>query len=132
MSTYANHHTSLIPIYHWRGARPALIDLEPDQAGWLVSLCLQRDGDVCLLPLAWDTNMPTDKPDPDDIAPIPTFHTQALDNTAVHLTLADLKQCGWKVSGRLTLHFSGADSEPNFEQTTQSYLWHNPGDHDGA
>lgn len=124
------HNFSFIPVYHWRGARPVLVDLEPSQRGWLVCLCLQREGDVCLLPLAWDTDAFMEEPNPDDNLPAPTFHTQAQDNTAVRLTLNNLQQSGWQINGRLTLHFTGCHTEPNFHQNTQHYLWHTPQEKD--
>lgn len=121
---------SFVPVYYWRGARPTLADLEPYQTGWLVCLTLTREGDVCLLPLAWDHDAPLEDSTIDDNLPAPTFHTQAQDNTAVRLTLNELQQSGWQVNGRLTIHFTGCDTEPNFHQNTQTYLWHTPGGKD--
>lgn len=123
-------YTSLVPVYHWRGARPWLVDLEPYQTGWLVCLCLQREGDVCLLPLAWEAEAMPEEPCLDDCLPFPTLNTQALESTAVRLTLNDLQQSGWQINGRLTLHFTGCHTEPNFHQNTQHYLWHTPGGKD--
>lgn len=119
--------TAFIPVYYWRGARPALADLEPHQTGWLVCLSLTREGDVCLLPLAWDQDAPLNELSSAAVLPIPTFHTQALDNTAVRLTLNDLQQSGWQVNGRLTVHFTGADADPDFQKNIHHYLWHTPG-----
>ena len=107
-----------VPLYHWRGARPWLLDLAEDEGGWLVCLCLQREGDCCLLPLAWEKTVV-------ELAEAhPTIHTTALDSEAVQLTLSDMQRDGWHINGRLHLHFIGHQQDPTFTQ----YLWHSPVD----
>ncbi len=129
-SSFIIHDFSLVPVYYWRGARFSLVDLEPHESGWLVCLALTREGENCLLPLAWDRSAAIEETITEDILPPPTFHTQAHDSTAVRLTLNELQQSGWQVNGRLTIHFTGCDTEPNFHQNTQTYLWHTPGGKD--
>ena len=119
--------TSFIPIYHWRGGRPQVVDLESDQTGWLVCLCLHREGDLSLLPLAWQAQAPDEHHQltPDE-QPYPTITTQALDDTAVSLTLRQLQQDGWQIQGQLTLTFTGLDTIAHFEQTERQNLWQTP------
>ncbi|PIE81435.1 MAG: hypothetical protein CSA11_03600 [Chloroflexi bacterium] len=133
MNQSPTHTTSFVPIYHWRGGRPHLVDLASDQTGWLACLCLQRKGDVALIPLAWQTNAADEHNNPDTAFPIiPTIHTQALDETAVTLTLQQLQQDGWEINGQLNLTFNGRDTLPNFQQHIQQYLWQIPGEKHGA
>lgn len=118
---------SFAPVYHWRGGRHRLLDLEPDQTGWLTCLCLHREGDLSLLPLAWQSNAPDEHhlPTPDR-QPYPTIETEALEETAVTHTLHQLQQDGWQIHGQLTLTFTGCDAIANFEQTYRHYLWQTP------
>lgn len=119
--------TSLIPIYHLRGPLPTLFDLPPDHCGWLICLSFTQMGDTCLLPIAWETQQLT-RDDPRTLfsPPISTQQTQALDDQAIALTLDDLQRSGWQLNGRLTLHFTGHDTDPTFHQTIHSYLWQMP------
>ncbi len=126
MSLAKHHLTALVPIYHWRGARPWLIDLESHQTGWLTALSLQREGDICLLPLAWEAETPEDSSFYARQRPYPGIQTDALDSTAVTLTLAQLQQDGWQINGRLTIQFTGTDTDPNFQQTYLNDLWQAP------
>ncbi|MCB9009439.1 MAG: hypothetical protein H6656_19110 [Ardenticatenaceae bacterium] len=127
MTQTAVSSASFVPIYHWRGGRPQIVDLEPDQTGWLVCLCLQREGDLSLLPLAWQVQAPDEHHllIPEE-QPYPTIYTKALDDTAVSLTLQQLQQDGWHIQGQLTLAFTGRDAIANFEQTYRQYLWQQP------
>ncbi|MCP4425282.1 MAG: hypothetical protein GY803_12370 [Chloroflexi bacterium] len=141
MTIPINHrHTAAVPLYHWRGARPQLFDLDSDQTGWLICLSLGREGDCSLLPIAWQQGIsdlnaglsaemdnPVNDSAPYPALPIPTIGTEALDSEAVSLTLADLRQDGWRVNGRITLHFTGYDADPDFQQTIEAYLWRKPG-----
>lgn len=120
------HNFDLIPVYHWRGARPLIADLDPIQTGWLVCLSLSREGDLCLLPLAWEETTPEDDIMPVHNIPAPTINTQAFQSTAITQTLADLKSAGWTVNGRFTITFNGKDTIPNFQQHIQQYLWQTP------
>ncbi|MFQ5420016.1 MAG: hypothetical protein ACE5EY_06600 [Anaerolineae bacterium] len=134
--------SAAVPLYHWRGARPWLLDLESDQTGWLICLSLSREGDCSLLPIAWqegiadlDTEIPAapvHTPPSFPAPPISTLRTEALDSEAVSLMLADLRQDGWRVNGRLTLQFTGRDAEPDFQQNIETYLWQKPGAAHGA
>lgn len=127
MNQSAFHTASFVPIYHWRGGRPQVVDLETDQIGWLVCLCLHRQGDISLLPLAWHTEAPDEhcQLTPEE-QPYPTVQTQALDDTAVSHTLHQLNQDGWHIQGQLTLKFTGCDAIANFDQTYRQYLWQTP------
>lgn len=119
--------TTLVPIYHLRGARHQLLDLEPEQIGWLTCLTLHREGDLSLLPLAWQINTPDEHHEQNpEQHPYPTIHTQALQETAVTLTLQQLQQDGWQINGQLTLTFTGRDAINNFQKTYQQYLWQTP------
>lgn len=120
--------TALVPVYYWRGARPFLVDLEADQTGWLVCLTLTYEGDTCLLPLAWQANHPLEETPAGPLPLVPGVATEALDSTAVSLTLADLQAAGWEVTGRLTLYFSGRETEPDFQAKNERYLWQSPAD----
>ena len=126
-------HIAFVPGYHWRGGRHHLLDLQSDQTGWLTCLCLHREGDLSLLPLAWQASAPDEHHtlSPDE-QPYPTIQTEALDNTAVTHTLRQLQQDGWHIHGQLTLTFTGCDALADFEQTYQQYLWRTPGDTHGA
>ncbi|RMD51075.1 MAG: hypothetical protein D6835_03700 [Candidatus Thermofonsia bacterium] len=126
-SSYIIHNSAIVPVYYFRGALPPLMDTEPDHNGWLICLSLSREGDTCLLPLAWESQQITaDDPRP-RLTPLQsTTHTHALYSSAVKNTLAQLQNNGWHINGRLTIHFTGADTEPNFHQQTQSCLWQTP------
>jgi len=119
-----NQASAIVPIYYFRGALPPIFDIAPDHDGWLTCLSLSRDGDTCLLPLAWETRQVT--PDDARTETWPTSHSHSLSAEAVHLTLADLEQYGWQVNGRFTIHFTGAHTDPTFHQTIQQYLWQTP------
>lgn len=128
-SSFIIHNSTTVPVYHWRGAHPLILDCQPDHTGWLICLQLTREGDTCLIPLAWDTNAFPDEMEEaelNDILPIPTFHTQALDKTAVSHTLHQLHADGWQINGRLNITFTGSHSEPNFQQNYEQYLWQTP------
>ena len=113
------HNSSAVAVYYWRGARPWLLDLTADDSGWLLCLCLHREGSIALLPLAWDQNVPSpDTPHPS------SFYGDALDAEACQLTLRDLESDGWQVTGRLTLHFTGCQTDPDFWPTIHQSLWH--------
>lgn len=118
---------SFVPIYHWRGGRHRLLDLETDQTGWLTCLCLGREGDLSLLPLAWEAHAPDEHHTLTPAEhPYPTIHTEAQEETAVAHTLHQLQQDGWQIHGQLTLTFTGRDAIANFEQTYHHYLWQSP------
>lgn len=117
--------SSFVPIHYWRGGRLPIVDLEPDQAGWLICLTLQRAGDLSLLPLAWHTQAMDEHHTP-ETAVFPTVDTTALDADAVQLTLQQLEADGWEINGRLQLTFTGRHTDPTFHQTTQTHLWHRP------
>lgn len=127
MTQFVTSTASFVPIFQWRGGRPQVVDLEPDQTGWLVCLCLHREGDLNLLPLAWQAQAPDEHHQltPEE-RPYPTIYTQALDDTAVSLTLQQLQQDGWHIKGQLTLAFTGRDAIANFEQIYRQYLWQSP------
>lgn len=108
------HSAALIPLYHWRGARPWLLDLDAGQSGRLVALLLAREGDCAILPVAWQQNSP------DDPA---RFAADALDSDAFSLALEHLQRDGWQVNGRLDLHVSGRHTDPHFWEQIHEQLW---------
>lgn len=122
---------ALAPIYHWRGARPWLLDLSEDEAGWMVTLCLQREGDCCLLPLAWQRGVPQTDLQPARPVPYPTINSEALDEGAAKLLLNDLRGDGWRVTGRLDWHFTGRETNAHFSEELFAFLWRQPGATDG-
>jgi hypothetical protein len=97
-----------------------LLDLTPDDTGWLLCLCLHRQGDIALLPVAWDQNAPSPP-----LSQPTAFYGDALDAEAVQLTLRDLQSDGWQVNGRLALQFTGVETDPNFWQVITTHLWQN-------
>lgn len=120
------HDSAAVPVYHWRGARPFLLDLSEADVGWATALVLARQGEVCLLPLAWDRNLP------DVGLPARPFAADALDREALRLTLADLEGDGWGVSGRLEVRFVGQFAADDFWDRTMAPLWQTTGDAHGA
>lgn len=90
-----------VPVYHWRGARPFPLDLGETDWGAAELLALAREGDVCLLPLSREANLP----------PGPrlnlSFCAEAADPEALQLVLGDLLGDGWRVVGRLNVRFTG-------------------------
>lgn len=128
LPSYTLQPSALIPIYQWRGARPPLLDLDSDQTGWLVCLCLQREGDISLLPLSWQMNALDEHhmPDPKIQQIYPTIHTHALDSTTFSSILHQLQQEGWQSNGQLTMAFTGHDTVSDFQQEIQKHLWQTP------
>jgi hypothetical protein len=120
-------YATTIPVFHWRGIRPFLLDLLADNIGSAVLLVLGREGDCCLLPITWEQNsiFESDSPSPFTPRSSPFFHADALDSEAFHLTLSDLQRDGWQVNGRLDIRFTGQFTDDNFWQTIHSCLWHN-------
>lgn len=113
--------TALIPIYHWRGGRPRLLDLETDQDGSLIGLLLTREGDCCLLPIAWLYDQPR-AGDDDPLRPTIPQEKQALDQPTLDLILNQLTHEGWEISGRLDMHFTGLHTTPHFWQNLHPLL----------
>lgn len=111
-----------VPVFHWRGARPFPLDLSPAETGTATLLLLTRQGNACLLPLAWDRNL-----DPvSDHTTLP-LHAQALDLDAFKLTLAELRGDGWHVYGRVDIRFAGEFTLEQFWPTVHALLWQPPG-----
>lgn len=120
-SAFIDHNSSLTPVYHLHGARPDLLDLTEDQVGAMICLVFAREGDSCLLPLAWRYEQPEPSPD-DPLRPFRPFCRRALDVETMALAKADLEADGWHVTGRLELYFNGRYSEDNFWHYLQRYL----------
>lgn len=120
--------TTALPVYYWYGPRPELFDLEPDRHGWLICLSFQRDGDLCLLPLAWDQIQHSEDDQRPYLTPLPpaTPHTEAYHQQQVRQIVQQLTAEGWQLNGRITLHFTGAESKPNVDQMIDQYLWQTP------
>lgn len=113
--------TAIIPVIHWRGARPDILDLSSDQAGWLLALVLVREGDCRLLPVAWLYEQPAKA---DEYLPSTwPLEADALHTMAFKQTLSELDREGWQVSGRLEIHFTGQDIDPNFWPAIEAHLW---------
>lgn len=125
---FSFHNSAAVAVYHWRGARPWPLDLTADDRGWLLCLCLEREGALALLPVAWEENPPSPQAsDPLPFASHPSsFYGDALDGEAYDLTLRDLQGDGWQVNGRLVLEFVGAETDANFWQTIHQSLWQSP------
>jgi hypothetical protein len=119
--------TGLVPVCYFQGALPPMFEWAPDQSGWLVILTLSQDGSQCWLPLAWECQQQTqDDERPSQHPPLPAFTTSALDSEAVALTIKNLQNSGWQIDGRITIHFTGKEAEPDFALKTQAYLWQKP------
>ncbi len=121
------HDSAAVPVYHWRGARPFPLDLAEADTGAAALLLLARQGDVCLLPLAWERNL-TDDRGPSGRP----FAADALDREAFQLMLADLERDGWRVAGRLDVRFNGRYADDGFWERTLAPLWQTPGETYGA
>lgn len=124
--TLVHNDSAVTPVYHWRGARPFPLDLGEADVGATALLLLAREGDVCLLPLTWECNVPDDGPRGRP------FVADALDREALRLTLADLEGDGWRVAGRLDVRFTGQFAADDFWERTLGPLWQTPGDSHGA
>lgn len=111
-------HIAAIPLFHWRGARPFPLTLTADDTGSATLLLLSREDDLCLMPVNWEQNLPAPF-----APPPPSFHADALNQSAMHLTLHDLQSDGWQINGRLQLQFTGRETETNFLQNIMSTLW---------
>ncbi len=94
-----------VPVYHWRGARPFPLDLGEGDTGAADLLVLAREGDVCLVPLSREVNVP----------PGPrlrlSYWTEAPEEEALRLVVGDLAAEGWRVHGRLRVRFCGRFAE---------------------
>lgn len=99
------HDSAAVPVYHWRGARPFPLDLGESDTGAADLLLLAREGDVCLLPLSREANVP---PGPRRYL---SFCAEALDEEALRLVLADLERDGWHIAGLLRVRFTGRYAE---------------------
>ncbi len=111
-----------LPAYHWFGARPRLLDLERYEQGWALALVLQREGDCCLVPLAWLYEQP--QSDDDRLPDTWPLETEAVHETALNQILRQWQLEGWEVRGRIEIRFSGTDTDPQFWPTIRSHLWH--------
>ena len=105
--------SSLVPLYHWRGVPPPVLDLHPEQVGWLVCLLFAREGDCCLLPLAWYSEQP------DPWRDVPWHEPQPLaagtvERGLVHTLQTMLLGDGWQLRGRMVLDFTGYEAVTNF------------------
>ncbi len=112
---------AVVPVYHWRGARPFPLDLGEGDTGAAELLALAREGDLCLLGLSREANLPP--------APVHrlAFHAAAVDAEALRLTLADLERDGWIVVGRFHVTFTGRFAAPDFWGDVFANLWQGPG-----
>lgn len=118
---------SLVPLYQWRGARPRVLDLPPEQSGWLACLLLAREGDCCLLPLAWYEEQP------DPWRDVPWHEPQPLAAGALEQDMARLLEAmllgdGWQLRGRLILDFTGCRAVANFREQIDMMLGKRPGE----
>jgi hypothetical protein len=96
-----SHDSAAVPVYYWRGARPFPLDLSEGDTGAASLLLLAREGDVCLLALSREANLP---PSPRlNLA----FCAEVVDEEALRLALADLARDGWRVVGRIDVRFTG-------------------------
>ena len=114
--------SALIPVYHWHGARPPMLDLDENQSGWSIWLLYTREGDCCLVPLSWLIETPGLADDPRaSLTPLPC-QIDPFDPEALALTLQFLQNDGWQLTGRLDFHFTGCYADSNFWSSLQPYL----------
>lgn len=115
------HSVAAVPVYRWRGAQPFPLDLGETDTGTAICLLLHREGDVCLVPISWQANVP----------PVArthlNFRADALDGEALRLTLAELGGEGWAVIGRLEVRFTGRFALDEFWAETLAGVWQPPG-----
>ena len=114
-SPFNPHPSSLIPLYLWHGARPRILDQPPEQAGRLVCLLFAREGECCLLPIAWHEELP------DPLQSVPWHQPQPLaSGTLPPETMRYLEAIllgdGWQLTGRLLLQFTGREAVADFQQ----------------
>jgi hypothetical protein len=122
---YPIHSISTIPVYHWHGAPPFPLALSAAETGSATLLILLREGETCLLPLTWDRNLPPSWSRPTHATH--SFYADALDREAFQLTLNNLQQDGWQVSGRLHVQFVGEYAADNFWPTIEKMFWQTTG-----
>jgi len=115
-------YTTIIPTYHWLGARPRLLDLDTSEQGWALALVLQRAGDCRLVPLAWLYEHPLN--DDERVARHWPLEADAIHEPTLHHLLQEWQREGWEVRGRIEIHFTGTDADPQFWPTIHSHLWH--------
>ncbi|MEZ4644819.1 MAG: hypothetical protein R3E31_19160 [Chloroflexota bacterium] len=121
------HPITAVPIYHWRGARPSILNLTPDDTGEVTMLLLNRQGEICLLPVSWAQNLPITFTPPHTF-----FHANAIDKETFYLTLSEFQQDGWQAQGLLHLTFTGRETIDAFWQIIHHQLWQHPGADCGA
>ena len=69
----ATNHIAAVPLFYWRGAHPFPLTLTADDTGDASILVLGREGDICLMPLTWEQNLPA----PFDPSPL-AFHADSV------------------------------------------------------
>ena len=120
-STLLPQSVATVPLYRWRGARPEVLDLETDQQGALLCLLFGREGDCCLLPLAWRHEQVDPELD-DPLSPPLLLLERALSSEEMALAKADLEADGWHLQGRLNLYFTGRYTDNRFWQSVSPFL----------
>src|SRR5690606_41117261 len=101
--------------------RPRVLDLPPEQSGWLVCLLLAREGDCCLLPLAWYEEQPDPWQDVPWHEPQP-LAVDVLEKDMAHMLETILVGDGWQLRGRLILDFTGCEAVANFREQIDAML----------
>lgn len=121
-SLFSTLSTTALPTYHWFGARPRLLDLEQYEQGWALALILQREGDCCLVPLAWSYEQP--HPEDDRLSAGWPLDTEAVHESVLNQMLKQWQLEGWQVRGRIEIRFTGTETDLEFWPTVRSHLWH--------
>lgn len=119
--TFIPHISTFLPVYHWFGARPQILDLERHEKGWLLALVLQREGECCLTPLAWLYEQP--HPDDERISETWPLSTESIHKTTLEYQLRQWQLEGWELCGRIEITFTGTETDSQFWPTIHSHLW---------
>lgn len=98
-----NHVASCTPMLRWRGWRPPFLDHESWERASDLTLVLEREGDVILLPCS------------------SSGFAAEESNATVHAALTTCQELvadGWSIVGRLSTTFVGQYAEDHFWKST--------------
>ena len=103
------HVASCSTVLRWRGWRPPFLDHETWEQADELTLVLEREGDLALLPCR------VERP----------VCSETCDSAGVHAAIAAVREMladGWHVVGRLQMTFVGQDAEDHFWEATLKAL----------
>jgi len=103
------HVASCSTVLRWRGWRPPFLDHETWEQADELTIVLEREGDLALLPCQVERPVGAETCDP----------------AGVHAAIATAREMmadGWHVVGRLQVTFVGQDAEDHFWEATLKAL----------